>query len=348
MSWQSTASDALYTGSLSNLTPLRKDVFSIILGALLSNGFRCIRSGDGLSTHNTTGIGALTNANVTDTLNNDCNDGVTYAKIAGSTANAHAYAVLKTPAGATYQCEICIQLISSASNVSKFRVKVSRAGFSSGSPSATRVPSASDEKVLCGSGTDASPVGGGDLLSTDGTFKFNGRVDSDSATPRFWFAGWIAGTDTPVFEFSLDFLTGLMIDSPYPYAVAFDDGTLAKRMEGGASLDGEGYGVAVSIGASGVTKAAATAPAFDGGAFYFDSIGLNSSNSKEDLRPVTYVRPNLGAARGDVGDSTMIFWCATGHSFADHINVATVSSKEYVVFGKRAFAWETSGTTCVR
>lgn len=37
------------------------------------------------------------------------------------------------------------------------RVKISWSGFSSGSPSATRVPSAADEKIMFGSGTDASP-----------------------------------------------------------------------------------------------------------------------------------------------------------------------------------------------
>lgn len=74
---------------------------------------------------------------------------------AGGLHNASAWFVIREPGG---RREWCYQHISTAM---LYRVKYSPfARFIGGSPSATRVPSATDEQVLAGGGTDASPTGG--------------------------------------------------------------------------------------------------------------------------------------------------------------------------------------------
>ena len=69
--------------------------------------------------------------------------------------NTNAWYCIAHPTLDGYRRFFCIQVGSSGY---QFRVKLSWTGFSTGSPSATRVPSAADEQVIWGSGTDASPT----------------------------------------------------------------------------------------------------------------------------------------------------------------------------------------------
>jgi hypothetical protein len=93
-------------------------------------------------------------------------DGTTYSnvgtQVTGGNAGAHglgnqyAWVVLRDPSGAGGR-EYCIQ--NTFSNNLYWRIKYSQsAGFVGGAPSATQVPSATDETVPFGSGTDAEVV----------------------------------------------------------------------------------------------------------------------------------------------------------------------------------------------
>lgn len=85
---------------------------------------------------------------------------------AGGLANTNAWGVVRCPLGRSW----CFQR--GSSNV-LWRWKFSPlAGFGGGSPSATQVPSATDEVVLWGGGTDASPTFT-TLFGTDNTLKQN-------------------------------------------------------------------------------------------------------------------------------------------------------------------------------
>lgn len=73
---------------------------------------------------------------------------------AGGLNNTNAWFVVRDPGGVR---EFCIQRIGASYS---YRIKYSpSAHFSGGTPGATRVPSATDEQVLCGGGTDAAPTG---------------------------------------------------------------------------------------------------------------------------------------------------------------------------------------------
>ena len=66
-------------------------------------------------------------------------------------ANTSAWFRISNPDGVEYVCQRGI-------NNLQWRVKVSpTVGFTGGSPGATQVPSATDEGIVLGGGTDASP-----------------------------------------------------------------------------------------------------------------------------------------------------------------------------------------------
>ena len=120
-------------------------------------------------------------------------DGTTYSAVgtrvtsgasgAQGLGNTNAWVRLQLPGGR----ELTIQR--GASNT-VWRVKYSASAyFTGGSPGATQTPSATDEAIRCGGGTDASPT----YLSwfaTDATYKLYGGAGG--AADGFWFATVLA------------------------------------------------------------------------------------------------------------------------------------------------------------
>lgn len=102
-----------------------------------SPGWTCVKSGDGLSAYNQT-----------ESVFSSHSSG------ASGMGNNLAWFVLKHPGSSR---QLCFQR---AGADTYWRVKYSVSGFTAGSPSATQTPSATDEKILLGSGTDSSPVMG--------------------------------------------------------------------------------------------------------------------------------------------------------------------------------------------
>jgi hypothetical protein len=122
---------------LYNQTPatFTKGMYDWMLFMVGDPSWTCVKSGDG-----------LTNYSSTQSVFSTDSSG------AGGMGNNRAWFVLKHP-GSTR--ELCFQR---SSIETYWRVKYSVNGFGAGSPSSTQTPSASDEKILLGSGTDASPV----------------------------------------------------------------------------------------------------------------------------------------------------------------------------------------------
>ncbi len=120
---------------------------------------------------------------------------------AAQLANPYAWFVLQGPGyvtspapagGLQYYRQLCFQR--GASNAS-WRFKYSpRAGFSGGTPSPTVTPSATDEQILLGGGTDAAPTFG-TLLPADGTYRMQVNVYEDSY--GFYLATYPLGNATP-------------------------------------------------------------------------------------------------------------------------------------------------------
>ena len=125
--------------------------------------------------------------------------------------------------GTTYYQQLCWQT-DGAGNV---RLKRSaRAGFTGGSPSASRVPSATDERVVWGGGTDASPTYAA-LWPTSAAWY---QARYDEATDSIWALAYPSGGAAPTALFVLFCLSqardsvGLLVD-PDPYAVYVGTGS---------------------------------------------------------------------------------------------------------------------------
>ena len=113
-------------------------------------------------------------------------------------AGVRAWFVIREPSGAGGR-EWCWQR---GNNNNEWRVKISPAqGFVGGSPNANTVPSASDQGVIMGGGTDGSPTYDTDIFSTrlfldpDGIFSFHVIADDTAYGPAgnvvypFWAFG---------------------------------------------------------------------------------------------------------------------------------------------------------------
>jgi hypothetical protein len=138
---------------------------------------------------------------------------------AGGLGNTNAWFCLRAPNGAV---EITIQRTNSNS---LYRIKLGRAAFNAGSPSATRTPAtttATDEILVNGGGTDAAPTGastgwGG---GSNGAQHLKGAAD-DEAPYGFWFARCTAslyGTLQPGF-ICFDPLTNTIAGDAFPYVM---------------------------------------------------------------------------------------------------------------------------------
>lgn len=126
-------------------------------------------------------------------------DGTTYsatgAQVTGAGSGAHglanvsAWVRLTDPANGR---EWCFQRIAAGGATgSTWRIKVSPlAKFTGGTPGATQVASASDEKVLWGGGTDGSPTGA--ALSTINAAGYRQNIGCDAAAPYSFYSSFLA------------------------------------------------------------------------------------------------------------------------------------------------------------
>jgi len=138
---------------------------------------------------------------------------------AGGMDNARAWFVIQMPGSS---CSFCLQRTSStgANTSYQWRVKYSKgAGFTGGSPSASQVPSASDERVLLGAGTDASPTFSSFFLTaTDGSYRYN--CFANNASPYdFYSWAWTKSSGSLHHTFGIDPLVGAASGDTDPYVV---------------------------------------------------------------------------------------------------------------------------------
>jgi len=151
---------------------------------LVAAGWTVTKSGDGLALYSASGD-IITSGGA----------------VAGGLGTTRAYFTVTDPA--TKVC-LSFQTISNTT----YRVKYSETGvMAGGSPNSTTVGSATDEQVLYGAGTDASPTGA-QMLHTDNLYRFhvvaNSTAQAGSGTYPFWFGGAVNATGVAASFFGLD------------------------------------------------------------------------------------------------------------------------------------------------
>jgi len=304
-------------------------------------------------------------------------DGTTYssggtqitsgASGANGLANTNAWFVLRLAAVNGQQRSFCFQR--SSSNTS-WRVKYSyAAGFTGGSPSATQVPSATDEVTILGSGTDASPGFAG-MLPTDNTYRFNVCAgDSTIGYGFYWLVFTIANQYAGQVAFMLDVMaTGTFSSADVDPAIVYMDTTTGATLFGVLKLPYQMGGPAQGRCYYGLAAVATWtsviclfyAEAWQPGTYTVagyseqagnNTLGTNGWNSKDDVVPVAYGRPKNLTPYGPACASFGWKGFGTLHKYANNYraNMDTLSvdagTKNYIYFNGSALPWDGSTPT---
>jgi len=182
-------------------------------------GWTVVKSGDGLSAYSSS-------SDIISTGNTGAN----------GMDNNKAWFVVQMPSTTR---QMCLQCMRTGANTSYlWRIKYSKgAGFSGGSPSATRVPSATDEVIVLdgssGSSTDAAPTGGTFCgVTADSGFRFH--CCADNASPYGFLSwGWQNTVGYPCHAFGLDPILGPCAADADPYILHMS-GVLSNSIYGNA------------------------------------------------------------------------------------------------------------------
>lgn len=136
---------------------------------------------------------------------------------AGGMNNTNAWYVMAHPTLSGYQRYICLQI---GSTKNQIRYKISWSPFNGGSPGILRVPSATDERVLYGGGTDASPSTSAILDNTAANVRVNLIAGNSSENYAFFMLFHKIGTGTLGGAIIMERLTAHASDiDPYIYYV---------------------------------------------------------------------------------------------------------------------------------
>lgn len=215
-----------------------------------------------------------------------------------------------------------------------WRVKVSpSAKFTGGSPSANTVPSATDEGLYCGTGTDASPVGAnflsGQANNVNARYSVFGRVETTSPY-RFVFAivfdqtsqtgrphgGWLCD--------QVEAPNGVTIPHPFVYYCGGKSTSQTEAFGGEInSTTYNGFGTSGQGGAGAYFGSVSTANFKEAKASaYANQTNANTSpfsSGAEDLLPLVWLRANNQAdPDGFFGISSMLRFVMQGLGSPDN------------------------------
>lgn len=257
---------------------------------------------------------------------------------AGGLGNSNAWFVVAFGGGE----EWCFQRNAVGTNY--WRIKVSRAaGFSGGTPSSTRVPAATDERLLCGSGTDASP-NGVQIFGNDGTYYFSAGIDT-TAPRRMWCEAWFVsgsglnmwmwrdvvvpteGTDADLFIRGLAGGGGVLTPATLFNATTGSAGSLPYYL---------GY---VPSATPTVAVHMPFAQTGTGGANFAGNTGTLSISGKDPLLVPRYQRQVAQGVPVTIkGESTLLAFCGPNRANGDRMTVA--SPNDRVVFALVTTPWD--------
>lgn len=232
--------------------------------------------------------------------------------------------------------------IQRGSNNVSWRIKYSaQAQFTGGSPGAVQTPTAADEAIRLGGGTDASPTYV-TLFTTDASYKLYGGADNASA--KWWFnTALIAGGAANA---------GMFVDLiPTPttgdneacvIGIAVSGNTFTSSILGANNAVASGSGVMgwLKYGLSGAGYVALPAMTINdsAGAVWPNNAGTNPHTGKDVIKLIEYNRKSsLTAPTGPKGTGSIVAWNPTSRSAIELYSIA--STRDRIVFGDANFPW---------
>lgn len=229
-----------------------------------------------------------------------------------------------------------------------WRAKMSiSAGFSGGSPGATQVPSATDEVVLWGGGTDSSPTFTA-LFAANGGYRFNAMVDT-ATTGGFYSFGFPTGGGT---------LTHSWVDDPLTNCASTDGFKFALHMSQVGMAQGqvqtETFAASTAFLASTTPKTSPVGTDFLG----YPALALVSSSNSAVIPKASAVNPISGAdpavpmilwRRSALanpaykGLTTYLRWLGIARTIGDAFTVST--TRDRICVGDVSLPWDGSVPT---
>lgn len=261
--------------------------------------------------------------------------------------NSNAWVVLECPTHNGNIRSICFQR---GTTSLVYRIKYSAAArFTGGAPSATQVPSATDEVVLTGTGTDGAP-GFTTWFNADNGYRTH--VAAGGATENYTF--YLINAQTGSFPGNTGG-AGIVFDTLQNFDVGDVDPTWIYMYGTGVFPFGTNWyasqkctannGTGAWYGSTGSTAnfqfsdamhdSAGGLPATGGGASQY---GVTPFSAKDLVFPVCTGRPsNLTAPTGIKGWLTMARWASVFRANGDTLSVST--SKDYLWIQGSAIPW---------
>ena len=252
-------------------------------------------------------------------------------------ANSSAWFRIQCPTMGGVTRELCIQR-GTVSTQWRFKYSYS-AGFTGGSPGATRVPSATDEQLYLGTGTDASPSFTS-LFSTSLTYRNQMAVGGVGEGYSFYSItypicdGSISNTSSmglimmdKISDPSSDDLDGYVFLAARDYTSLFNNGSTAPK-----TWIKKGDVTEAWLGYSAISFAR-------GGTQCEDVFGVNAVSGLGNILPVLYGRAALETSQycGIKGQSTLLN--VTTVSRPNGAVVSVNSTRDKIQLGKYLLPW---------
>lgn len=257
---------------------------------------------------------------------------------AGGIANTNAWYVLALQGGQ----QLCIQRGNQPYNT---RIKFSPAvGFTTGSPGITQTPLASDEQLLCGTGTDAAP--GFSTWMTTSAGSARSQIMANDASPYGFYCITYTTTFRPTSILAFDpLVTGSYPSQDiYPYVLhcsgSSSSGTLDRATLCATSAGPFAY---LNNGSWSLVRVPMEEYQSNSARTYPDGIVNSALDSKDPTRPIMYSRnSSVVAPLGDKGKSTLFKWSGVARTHLDLYSIVT--TKDYARMGDLLCVWDGSTT----
>lgn len=297
-------------------------------------GWTITRSGDGSSAYSASGDVITTGA-----------AGV------GGFGNTAAWFVAQQPSNgvAPYAGtrQICVQRSTSPSTQARIKYSVA-AGFTGGTPGFNRVPSATDEQVILGGGTDASPTYAAFWPGTEGLYRVQFRGDDGASATNnhvLYVLAYLTGGSTTAMVFALDCCkTGTFpAEDTDPYMIwhLVGDVTGSSLTTETAGSGWRGYLKRGMVGEGFVAIPPAVFYSTAGSTHVAPgTLGANPHNGKDDMFPLFWMRRSgLAAPSGYKGQAQMTK--THGPTRATRDLLSHLQTGDRIVAGLVNFPWPT-------
>lgn len=254
---------------------------------------------------------------------------------ANGLGNTSAWVRIQFPGGR----EVTIQR---GTNNTAWRIKYSaQSHFTGGSPGAAQTPTAADEALRFGGGSDAAPTYG-TWLATDNSYKLFGGAGG--AADGWWFGTALISNGASSAGGYMDPLSSSTAsdDDPCILTIVNSGSTFVKASlaSNAATLTGSGvyawlkYGLA----GSGYVAMPALIIADATGDMWPNAAGTNPHTTKDALELIQYGRrSSLTAPTGPKGTSKFVAWNASTRSATETYSID--STRDRITFGDVNFPW---------